>query len=357
MTKKTWKSLLRVVPLLVMLCLMLTGCACKHEWNDANCVTPKTCSLCQVTEGEALGHTYADATCESPKTCTVCKATDGEPLGHTWVDATCVTPKTCSVCSKTEGDALGHTWVEATCQTPKTCSVCKATEGELAEHTWVDATCQTPKTCSVCSKTEGELAKHKWMDATTEKPKTCSVCAKTEGSRIITDSRFKTANCKDLFGTWSGIVEVPSSTIVEQGFNGVLKMEFSIVFNHDGTFEESTKLLEGEQFNQSVEDYYADILFKEFTTQGYSQAQADQAMIAVYGMNVEDYAKKLASVFNWENLVNTSRKGVYYVADEKLHSGTGWNATLESDTYTIVNNTLTIDSLVKQYPGTILTKS
>ena len=305
MTKKQNISLLRVVPLLVMLCLLLTGCACKHVWVDADCVTPKTCSECQVTEGEALGHTYADATCEAPKTCTVCKATDGEPLGHTWVDATCLAPKTCSVCKKTEA-SIGH---------------------------------------------------HKWVDATTETPKTCSVCQKTEGERIITDSRFKTAACKDLFGTWSGIVEVPGSTIVEQGFNGVLKMEFSIVFNHDGTFEESTKLLEGDQFNQSVEDYYADILFKEFTTQGYTQAQADQAMITTYGMNVKDYAKKLASAFNWENLVNTSRKGVYYVADEKLHSGTGWNAALESDTYTIANNTLIIDSLVKQYPDTILTKS
>lgn len=305
MPKKLFVSVSRVVPLLILLGLLLTGCGCKHEWNAATCTAPKTCSLCQLTEGEALGHTWTDATCEAPKTCSACKTTEGSALGHTWVEATCL----------------------------------------------------APKTCSVCQKTEASVGQHNWTDATTEAPKTCSVCNTTEGERIITDSRFKTADCKDLFGTWTGIVEIPGKDFVDQNFNGALKMQYSVTFNHDGTYEESTKLLEGEQFSKSVEDYYIDILYKEFTNQGYTQAQADQAMIATYGMNVKDYAKKLASAFNWENLVNTNRKGVYYVAGGKLHSGTGWNATLESDTYTIANNSLTIDSLVKEYPGLILTKS
>ena len=166
MTKKSFVSVSRIVLLLILMSLLLTGCGCKHEWQAANCETPKTCTLCQITEGEALGHTWADATCEAPKTCTVCKATDGEPLGHTWVDATCLAPKTCSVCKKTEA-SIGH---------------------------------------------------HKWVDATTETPKTCSVCQKTEGERIITDSRFKTAACKDLFGTWSGIAKMDCEELIGEGF-------------------------------------------------------------------------------------------------------------------------------------------
>ena len=54
MTKKNNTSLLRVVPLLVMLCLLLTGCSCKHEWKDATTEAPKTCSICQKTEGERI---------------------------------------------------------------------------------------------------------------------------------------------------------------------------------------------------------------------------------------------------------------------------------------------------------------
>lgn len=67
----------------LMLCVLLAGCQCKHEWVDADCVTPRTCSLCQQTEGEVLGHSWSEATCEEPKTCVLCHETEGEALGHT----------------------------------------------------------------------------------------------------------------------------------------------------------------------------------------------------------------------------------------------------------------------------------
>lgn len=116
--------------LLAIAMLMLAGCKCKHEWQEADCLNPKTCSKCGETEGEALGHNWKKATCTAPKTCKNCGETEGEALGHTWQDATCTQAKTCSVCKATEGEALGHTWVEATYTAPKTCSVCSATEGE-----------------------------------------------------------------------------------------------------------------------------------------------------------------------------------------------------------------------------------
>ena len=204
MTKKSFLSVSRVLPLLILLGILLTGCGCKHEWAEATCTAPKTCSLCQLTEGEALGHTYADATCEAPKTC--------------------------SVCNGTEGEALGHTWVEATCQVVKTCSVCKKTEGELADH--------------------------KWIDATTEAPKTCSVCSKTEGDRIITDSRFTTAANKDLFGTWSGVAELDCQELIGPGFTTKAKMDYAITFNPDGSYQEATTLLNEEVFIQDAEAYF-----------------------------------------------------------------------------------------------------
>lgn len=67
----------------LMLCLItLTGCACKHQWADADCLTPKTCTLCEETEGEPAGHIWVDATCDGPKTCSVCAVTEGQPLAH-----------------------------------------------------------------------------------------------------------------------------------------------------------------------------------------------------------------------------------------------------------------------------------
>lgn len=119
-----------VVILLAISLLVLAGCSCKHDWQEADCLNPKTCTLCDKTEGEALGHDWQKATCENPKTCDTCGETEGEALGHTWQDATCTQPKTCSACKETEGEALGHTWEEATYDAPKTCSVCVITEGD-----------------------------------------------------------------------------------------------------------------------------------------------------------------------------------------------------------------------------------
>ena len=173
---------LSIVALFLVLTLVLTGCACKHEWTEATCTLPKTCQKCEETEGEALGHTWVDADCVTPKTCSVCAETEGEALGHTFVDADCVTPKTCSVCAATEGEALGHTWVDAACVTPTTRSVCCATDGEALAHTWVDATCVAPKTCSVCAATEGEALGHtleeQWTVSESALVKNCTVCGK-----------------------------------------------------------------------------------------------------------------------------------------------------------------------------------
>ena len=305
MTKKSFVSVSRVFLLLVMLCLLLTGCACKHVWVDADCVTPKTCSECQTTEGEALGHTYTDATCEAPKTCTVCKATDGEPLGHTWVDATC----------------------------------------------------QVVKTCSVCQKTEGELADHKWLDATTEAPKTCSVCQKTEGERIITDSRFKTANCKDLFGTWSGIAKMDCEELIGKGFTTKAELNISIVFNQDGTIKQISSMVDKDSFNQKVEEYLIEELYKAAENQGMNKEQANEAMIAQYSMNVETYAKKSASAINWDALFAFDLPGVYYVENGKMYTGSTWKGEMDKDDFSITGNTLYIEGLKEAYPDLVLSRA
>ncbi len=123
------KKKVALLLLVVLSMLVLAGCACEHEWVDANCTAPKTCSLCEETEGAPLGHSWLAATCAAPKTCETCGETTGDALPHTFDDATCTAPKTCSVCQATEGEALGHTWTDATYDAPMTCEVCQATEG------------------------------------------------------------------------------------------------------------------------------------------------------------------------------------------------------------------------------------
>ena len=111
--------------------VLLTGCACKHQWSEATCSAPKTCALC----GEVMG----------------------DPAGHLWLDATCGTPKTCAVCNASEGNIPGHTWQEATCEMPKTCTVCSIAEGDALNHSWTDwtpAASDASRSCTRCGKEE-----------------------------------------------------------------------------------------------------------------------------------------------------------------------------------------------------------
>ena len=114
-----------------LLCtVLLAGCSCRHQWQEATCTTAKHCTECDAVEAEALGHDWLDATCVAPRTCSRCGLTDGNALGHNWLDATCMNAKTCSICAITEGQPLEHIWAgKATLYTTPWCALC-GTEGD-----------------------------------------------------------------------------------------------------------------------------------------------------------------------------------------------------------------------------------
>lgn len=102
------KNRVKFVGLVLLVCLLLSACACEHEWKEADCAEPRTCVRCKETQGEPLGHFWVDATCAAPLTCRDCGMTRGEALPHMWAEATCIAAKTCQVCGGTEGEPLGH---------------------------------------------------------------------------------------------------------------------------------------------------------------------------------------------------------------------------------------------------------
>lgn len=141
--------------LVVIMCVALYGCQCKHIYTAATCTVPATCTKCGETNGEALGHEWTDATCATAKTCTRCGAKDGEPLQHIWDEATCETAKKCELCGATDGEPLGHKWKPATCTEPAICSVCGKTEGDPAGHSVSEWSIVSESTCSVAGIREG----------------------------------------------------------------------------------------------------------------------------------------------------------------------------------------------------------
>lgn len=296
------KSILLIF--LVILCAaLLASCGCKHEtWNDANCETAKTCAECGKTEGE--------------------------PLGHTWADATCVQAKTCSVCGKTEGDALGHTWT--------------------------DAACETPKTCQTCSLTEGEALGHTWLDATTEAPKTCSVCDKTEGERIITDSRFTTAACQDLFGSWVMTVPMTGDMMDMEGFTGVLDVNVFMEFSNDGKISIYTRVDKPDDFDAALRQYMIDTIYKDFEQAGVKKEDVNAQMVASVNMTVEEYVDSILKVIDFSAMFEMlDMEGCYYVADSQIFAGESWEDEMTPTSFKFVDGKLVVKEINDSFGLTV----
>lgn len=114
---------------LLLVCMVLVGCQCKHNWLEVSRTEPGcaengvvrfACSECDETNEEVIPatgkHIWVDASCDAPKHCNQCGMEDGEAIGHSWVDATCVTPKVCRVCAAIESEALGHSVTQGLCE-------------------------------------------------------------------------------------------------------------------------------------------------------------------------------------------------------------------------------------------------
>ena len=213
--------------------------------------------------------------------------------------------------------------------------------GCACQHEWVEANCSAPKTCKLCNETEGEKNdSHNWEDATTEAPKTCSLCGKTDGEKINVDSRFKTANCKEVFGTWSGRCEIGAE---QMGLTGdlVIPMTLTMIFSNDGQLEMTSELEDADAFRQTFINYLVELMYQQFSASGMNKSQADAACKAQYGMDVTEYCTQIAqeSVKN----MSSSVKMVYYAESGKIYAANNWNEEMEPENYEIKNGKLFLD--------------
>ena len=273
----------------LLMAALLTGCACEHDWKDADCVTAKTCSLCGETEGA--------------------------PLGHSWKAADCLTAKTCENCGETQGEALGHSWKDATCEAPKTCENCHLTEGEALGHTWQDATTETPKTCSACGATEGE--------------------------RIITDERFTTAACQEVFGTWTGTMLFDGEAelgISVEGEDLTFNAIFTYTFYNDGTVTAQCAM-EEESFFRVLRAVTIEEMYVVFEMEDVTREEADILFFSAYGVTVEEYVDMALEEMSIEDFTEVM-EGVYYVSGGCIYMGDGWQELTEEYTYTLEGDTM-----------------
>lgn len=271
---------------------------------------------------------------------------------HEWEAATCEVPQTCVKCEKIEGEALGHAWAEATCVDPEICSTCGQTQGAALGHAWVEATCEEPKTCTVCSLTEGEALGHTWEEATTEAPQTCTVCQATEGEPLDTDDRFTTAATKELQGAWVTYMEGSSEDLGLEGFEGSVEMAMYANFSNVGDFSLRVELADEEGFRQAMIDYIKAQTYAEFKTMGLDEETADIAMMAAYGMSMDDYVATTVDSIDFNELLGAIDVTMaYYVEGDQLYTAANWNAVFTNETFKIENGELTMETLVDEETG------
>lgn len=98
-----------LIAILLLLAVCLTGCACEHEWTEADCLNPQICTKCEEVGADALGHDWNAATCTEPQTCVRCGEIQGEALGHNfgdWSFGETDMTHTCISCSTVESAEL-----------------------------------------------------------------------------------------------------------------------------------------------------------------------------------------------------------------------------------------------------------
>ena len=224
-------------------------------------------------------------------------------------------------------------------------------------HDWKDTPNAHSQTCALCGEIQLKDEACKWVDATCESPKTCSVCEKTEGERIITDPRFTTAACKDLFGEWKGTMNLTGAQTGIADFNGTMGITYTLTFNPDGTFERNMAFSDKAALLKDLEVYYENLWYATCANMGLNKEQANDYMKTLYGMDVTAWAKETAASIDWNNLfADAASSGVYYVSGGKLCSGQSWSEPIGSDNYTLVDEKLTLESLTQTYPGLEFTR-
>lgn len=158
-----------------------------------------------------------------------------------------------------------------------------------------------------------------------------------------------------LYGTWESTFDL-SGMIEEElgsefaGFHEEFDITLLMDFNEDGTFkmyaDEDTLTDSFNNYIESLAVFGTELIYTQFTAEGYSRKEINSVFKQEYGMGIEEYMlSELQKSVDIKELVESiETTGVYEVEGNKLYMDEFAISSYSYDLFTIEGDVLTIDA-------------
>jgi len=131
----------------------------------------------------------------------------------------------------------------------------------------------------------------------------------------------------------------------------------TLTFGNTGNMTMTTKVTNEAELLAKIKASMVEEMYAAFAQQGLSKEQAEQAMLATYGMSISNYVDAVIKSQGLDQVfasMNSQENGVYYVANGVLYTAQGWNGSFEQNTFSLQSGQLRIEGLTSAEGGEML---
>jgi hypothetical protein len=145
-----------------------------------------------------------------------------------------------------------------------------------------------------------------------------------------------------------GYVTVTGDMVGLENFKG-LDCVLTLTFGHVGDVSMEVTLRDESVSIADYRSYAIDKLYSDYAKQGLTKDQADQTMIADYGLTVPDYVDDVIANNSLEDLLaDYCYYKVYYVQDGVAYVGASWDGQFASHPFSVSGNHLDMSGMAPE---------
>lgn len=164
-----------------------------------------------------------------------------------------------------------------------------------------------------------------------------------DGSIMDNSDKFDAEACEELFGTWTGEMDMADFLAMDTTVTS-FKIMITMILTDQGEINMAVSIDENELRNFMYE-MTLESIYVSFEEEGLSREDADVAFEAQMGMTIAEYVEAQLDEMDMNEFFGEmpeAYSGVYYVEDGMIYAGESWNQRLEGVAYTLDGDTLTL---------------